>query len=601
MKGRLNGKEMLFVLLMLMFLSTVFIVPDNIQGDLPEPFFSISLLAPNVNRPYTWAAMMRDLLPTIGIGIDVYDVTGWVQISPRTWGHPGPYPIGTYAEGGFDVLFVGWGWGLDIDFTGVFDTPAWPPNGDNHYQYSRPEMDWALGNYSESFVLADKIQHTHKIQALLYEDVPAATIFYPEDVFAFDPNFDQESWDAILWDASYQDLTTWRIPGQTEFHYACPADFEDFHVMKTQSVYDTQWTSQIYGGLLERNASPPYYRGFGPYSCTSVNSTDGITYNILLNPNLKFADGHVCNASDVKYSYDLLINPDFGQPDYNFFSKYITNESVVINSEFEITITFNQSYVFQDKLLAIDILPKHIWEPIFPENQEIQAKNWALNDTLDSNLMGIGPYYLYDYDEINQIIHLKRNEYFDDWTGVTPNFEDVYFKFYSNKDSAISALIAGDIDMIDAQYSLRLSDIPETVEYNKVSALGSQEMGFNCMHPILGTGELCPIPGPESGKHIRKAISYLIPRNRIIDEILYGIGDPGVTPFPRAAVGFDESLEPLQYSTSLALHHMKMAGYDVTAFFVGSSINLGIGLVTIMSILALTGGSFIIIRRTIQK
>ncbi|MCK5046634.1 MAG: hypothetical protein KAS22_08640, partial [Candidatus Heimdallarchaeota archaeon] len=242
--------------------------------------------------------------------------------------------------------------------------------------------------------------------------------------------------------------------------------------------------------------------------------------------------------------------------------------------------------------LAIDILPKHIWESISPANQENQAINWALNDTLDSNLMGIGPYYLYDYDENNQFIHLKRNDYFDDWSGITPNFEDVFFVFYSNKESAISALVAGDIDMIDSQYSPKLNEIPATVDYVMVSSPGSQEMGFNCMHPILGTGELCPISSPESGKHIRKAISYLIPRNRIIEENLNGIGDPGITPFPRAAVGFDESLEPLQYSTSLALQHMKMAGYDITAFFVGTSTNVGLGLVTVISILALIGGCY---------
>ena len=575
-----------------MFLTTVFSVTDNLQGDLPEPFFYIDVLAPMGNWRNPIHQEIVPFLPRIGIGVDELDWTGWAQISPRTWGHPGPYPIPTYDEGGFDVLFVGWGWGLDVDFTGLFDTPAWPPNGDNFYQYSRPEMDWAIGNYSQSFVLADRIQLAHEIQALLYEDVPVATIVYPEDIFQFDPNFDQNSWDALLWDAAYQDMTNWSIPGQTDFYYACPADFEDFHTMKTESVYDAQWTQQIYGGLVERNATPPYYRGFGPYSCTSFNTTDGITYNIQLNPNLKFADGHVCNASDVEYSYDLLINPDFGQPDYNFYSKYITNESVVINSEFDITITFNQSFIFQDQLLAIDILPKHIWESISPANQENQAINWALNDTLDSNLMGIGPYYLYDYDENNQFIHLKRNDYFDDWSGITPNFEDVFFVFYSNKESAISALVAGDIDMIDSQYSPKLNEIPATVDYVMVSSPGSQEMGFNCMHPILGTGELCPISSPESGKHIRKAISYLIPRNRIIEENLNGIGDPGITPFPRAAVGFDESLEPLQYSTSLALQHMKMAGYDITAFFVGTSTNVGLGLVTVISILALIGGCY---------
>jgi hypothetical protein len=41
-------------------------------------------------------------------------------------------------------------------------------------------------------------------------------------------------------------MENWSITGQTEFHYATPADFEDFHIYKYESVYDAQWLSQIY-------------------------------------------------------------------------------------------------------------------------------------------------------------------------------------------------------------------------------------------------------------------------------------------------------------------------------------------------------------------
>ncbi len=594
-----NKKKILLAILLVIFIVPILTETATNQAENPDPFFTISVLAPN-SYDYTYATLMVEQLPKIGIGVDVFDYTGWTQISERTWGYPGPYPVPSYIEGGFDILCLGYAWGLDVDLTELFDSANITPNNWNFYQYDRPEMDWALRNYTQSFVLADRIQYNHDIQALLYEDVPAATIAYPLDLFPMDQNFDQESWDGLLWNVAYQDMTNWSIPGQTEFHYGCPADFEDFHPMKTQSVYDKQWTSQIYSGLVERFAYPPYYRGFGPYACTSFNSTDGLTYNVQINPNLKFADGHVCNASDVEYSYDLLINPDFGQPNYGFYSKYLTNESVVINSEFEVTITLNQSYVFQDQLLAIDILPKHIWEPIAPGAQESQAVNWAINDTLDSNLMGIGPYYLEDYNGSTGIIHLKRNEYFDDWSGITPNFEDIYFEFWSNKEGALAALAVGDLDMVDSQFIPQIAEIPVGAKYEITPGLGSQEMGFNCLHPIIGTGELCPISSPDSGKYIRKAISHLIPRNTIIAEIYYGFASPGVTPFPRGVVGFDETLEPIEYSTSVALHYMSLAGYEVSDFFIGTSTNIGLGFITIMGILALVCGC-LYFRRNINR
>ncbi len=591
-----NKKKILLAILLVIFVVPILTETATNQAENPDPFFTISVLAPNTYG-YTYATLMVEQLPKIGIGVDVFDHTGWTQISERTWGYPGPYPVPSYAEGGFDILCLGYGWGLDVDLTELFDSANITPNNWNFYQYSRPEMDWALRNYTQSFVLADRIQYAHDIQALLYEDVPQATVRYPQDVFPHDPNLVAESWNPLLWDTSYQDMANWDT-GDTEFHYGCPADFENFHPMMTESVYDLQWTQQIYGGLVERTPEAPYYNAYGPYACTSFSSSNGINYTVQLDPDLVFADGHVCNATDVEYSYDLLINPLFSQPDYSFYSQYIDEKTVEIVSEYEIKVNFLQYYVFQDSNLGIDILPKHIWGTILPENQETQASTWAADDVLDSNLMGIGPYYLHDYNETSSVIHLKANTHWTDWGNHTAQkFTDIYFEFFSYKESALSALAAGSLDMVDSQFSPQLSEIPGTVNYTLVTTPSSKEIAFNCMHPYLGTGELCPINSPNSGKYIRQAISHMIPRDVIIEEIYNGIGSPGVTAYPEGAIGFDDTLEPYEYSISLALEHMKLAGFGTGWSNIGTSTNVGLGLVTITSFITLIGGCYYFIRK----
>ena len=112
---------------------------------------------------------------------------------------------------------------------------------------------------------------------------------------------------------------------------------------------------------------------------------------------------------------------------------------------------------------------------------------------------------------------------------------------------------------------------------------------------------MCPISSPESGKYIRKAISHLIPRNYIIADIYNGLGSPGVTPYPRGAVGFDESLGPIEYSKNAALYYMGLAGYEVSNFLIGSSTNIGLGLNTILCILAFIGGSIQLITKIRKK
>jgi ABC-type transport system substrate-binding protein len=579
-------KRMVLPLAIMICLSAMPFLAQPAQAANPAPFFSISILAPNTNSARNqWSTLMVEQLPKIGIGIDVFDHTGWSQISPRTWGHPGPYPIPTYAEGGFDILFVGWSWGLDWDPTGLFDSPSMPPNGDNFYQYDSQDMDWAIYNYTSSFVLNDRIAWAEEIQALLYEDNPSACIIYPYSNYIHDTNF--EGWDGLLWASSYQPMENWSIAGQTEFHYATPADFEDFHIYKYESVYDAQWLSQIYNPLIARDPTDPDY-AYAPRLATSYSSTDGLTYNIIIDDDATWADGTDLTADDVEFSYMLQIDPDFGNPDQAFWEQYLDGTSIVINGPKDVDITFLQEYVFQEGNLALDLVPEHIWGAILPEDMETQAVTWATSDP--NKLMGAGPYYLEEYDGTNGVIHLVANPYFVDWYDADPIFDDIYFEFYSNKDGALSDLASGALDMVDSQFSVQLDEIPTGTVNTLVNDPGTQEMAFNCEHPYLGTGELCPIPGWESGKNIRKAISSMIPREVIVDEILGGLGRPGVTGCPSVAIGFDESLEPYEYSIALAKSYMEAAGFE----YVIPTSTTGLGLYVVIGILALAGASQVI-------
>ncbi len=552
------------------------------QAANPIPFFSISVLAPNTNAARSqWATLMVEQLPKIGIGVDVFDHTGWAQITPRTWDYPGPYPIPPYDEGGYDLFFVGWSWGLDWDPTGLYDSPSITPNGDNFYQYTSQDMDWAISNYTASFVLDDRIYWCEEIQALLYEDLPQTTIIYPLSLYPHDVDF--EGWDGLLWAATYQNMENWSVGDATEFHYACPADFVDFHPYFYESVYDAQWIEQIYDGMYERD--PLNGRAYSPKIAESIDSTDGLTYTIVLKDDAVFADGDDLTTADVEFSYNLLIDPDFGNPSLAYWELYLDGSSVSITSATEMSITFLREYVFQDGNLAVDILPEHIWGGILPEDMEEQSVTWASGDP--NKLMGSGPYYLEEYDGTNGVIHLVKNPYYAAWTGIDPNFDDIYLEYYSNKEGALSDLAAGEIQMVDAQFTPQIDEVPAGCAYTLVEDPGTQEMAFNCLHPYIGTGELCPISDPESGKNIRKAITSMIPRDTIVEEIMNGLAAPGVTGCPNVAIGFDETLEPYPYSIDLAKQYMEAAGF----VFVYPTTTTGIGLYVVIGILALAGAS----------
>ncbi len=584
MKLGKNKKSLILPALLIISIIAIPYVATPIEAKNPGPFFSISILAPNTNPARNqWATLMVEQLPKIGIDIDVFDHTGWAQISPRTWGHPGPYPIPSYAEGGFDILFIGYGWGLDFDPTGVFTTDGITPNGDNYYQYSKPEFDWAVSNYTQSFVWADRIYWAEEIQEMLYEDQPSICLLYSISLYPHAPGL--TGWDPLYWASQQQPMEDWELTGETELHYAVPADFEDFHPWLTESTYDAQWLHQIYNGLAERDPTADY--AYAPRALETFSSSDGLTYSCQLKSNLYWADGTAVTVEDIIYNYQLAVTASLGHTTYSFNTIYWDNSSVVKIDDDEFTITFLQPYVFQEGNLANWLMPKHIWEPIDPADHGTQAVTWARDEP--SKLFGFGPYKFQSWDDTNGVIHLTRNDYFDDYWGYAPYFDEIYFEFYSNKEGAVSALAGGDINFIDSEFYVQIGELTGLpgVDYSLVDNPGNQEMSINMLHPYLGTGELCPIPDEESAKHVRKAISHMVPREVIVDEILDGLGHEGVTHWPYVSIGFDDSLEPYEYSVELALQEMALAGFDVT---ITTDIS-GVGLIVFMSIIALAGAT----------
>jgi ABC-type transport system substrate-binding protein len=561
-----------------------FLATPTMAARNPGPFFEISILAPNTSTARNqWATLMVEQLPKIGIAVDVFDHTGWAQIGPRTWSHPGPYPIPPYSEGGYDILFVGNGWGLDFDPTGVFTSDGITPVGDNFYQYASQEMDWAVANYTQSFVFEERMNYAQDIQELLYEDNPSICLLYPTSLY---PHIEElVGWDPLLWASSYQAMENWSIAGETEFHFATPGDFVDFHPLLYEATYDAEWLHQIYNCLVERD--PLQDNAYEGRILESFSTTDGMSYSCKLRPDLYWADGTAITTDDIIYNYQLLATPTLGHTTYSFITQYIDNDTVVKIDDDEFTMNFLQPYVFQDSNLASYLLPEHIWAPIAPENHGAQAVAWATSDP--GKLFGCGPYVLEEYDGTNAVIHLSKNEYFDDYWGTEPYFDDIYFEYYSNKEGAISDMISGSIDMIGSQFFVQEDDLTGLtgITFTTVDDPGNQEMALNMEHPYLGTGELLPIPGWESAKHVRKAISHIVPRQVIVDEILDGLGTPGVTHWPSASLGFDDSLVHYEYSIATALAHMEAAGYDITI----STTTTGIGLVVVMGILAFAGAT----------
>jgi len=526
------------------------------QGINSEPFFKIYLFVPNTANPSPIYLQFEENLPKIGIEIETI-FAGWSQISPRTWGYQGPYPIPSYNESGYDMLSIGWNWDIEYNPTGLYETFAIVPDGDNYYQYSNLEMDLAIANYASAFNDTDKVELVDTIQKLLYEDLPTLGLYHSMNIFPYKEGF--TGWDGVLWSSKSQPMENWSIPGQNDFVYATPANFETFHPYQYQSDFDKQWLNQIYNGLIQRQPGNHFW---GDRITSSYTSSDYMNWTIKINPDALWGDGTPITADDVIYSYQLAVNPESGFESYSLYSSWWNNDSFTKINDKELRINFTSRDIFQERNLALQLLPKHIWSGIAPENHSIQASEWMT--TNPEKIFGAGPYRLTEFNATADYILLERNPFFDDWTGNTPNFDTIKFQFFSSKVAALEQLSLGAVDLVDANFYPQMEEIAFAgINYSLVKDSSVQEVGINMNHPYLGTGILCPIAGVESAKYIRYAISHCVDRQyHIENKLLYGAGTPAATSVPNVAIGFNESYVPFSFNISKAREYMSLAGFE---------------------------------------
>jgi hypothetical protein len=188
-----------------------------------------------------------------------------------------------------------------------------------------------------------------------------------------------------------------------------------------------------------------------------------------------------------------------------------------------------------------------------------------------------GPYYLANYDFTANIATLKKFTNYWNASGLRALNQytvDTYkVVWIESKDAAIAAFKNGEVDALD--YNYQLASDEATLRANgativRANELGWQEQGFNMKNPIFGTGldtpagKSDPAKAADAARHLRSAISHLIPRERIIQDLLLGVGTPLATWLGPAWGGwYDPNLKPDPYDVPLAISELQAAGYNV--------------------------------------
>ena len=236
-------------------------------------------------------------------------------------------------------------------------------------------------------------------------------------------------------------------------------------------------------------------------------SEDGLTYTFTLRDGLTFHNGDPLKAEDIVYTYERTTDPDFASPHAN---KLALVESV--DTPDDLSVTFTLSAPFAPFLaVACSRGPGRALTPVSRRAFEEMGE-----EQFDRTPVGAGPFALVaETADLSSGFELVA---FDGWYGGRPHLDAIEVTIIAEPSSRISAIEAGDVDMLDIVPRTGVAQLRENPDITLVEAPGTSWLGLamNYARP--------PWDKPEARMAVAKALN----REALIETALFGLATPAI-------------------------------------------------------------------------
>lgn len=307
-------------------------------------------------------------------------------------------------------------------------------------------------------------------------------------------------------------------------------------------------------------------------------SKDNLEYTVTLRKGLQWSDGKPITADDVVYTFNTIVAKGYGNSSHrDIMSVY--DKFPVITKVDDLTVKFKTAVPFApflNSLRSVPIAPRHVLEPVTLKKHSEFHKFWDIN-TNPSELVCSGCFMLDRYVP-SQRVELKRNpKYFmvDRENKRLPYLDKFMIAIVPDQNTQVLKFYGGEIDFLDVR-SVKGSDAAlmkqrEATGNFKLYNLGPDESTTFLMlnmarrkDPKKNKYYVDPIKQKWfNSTEFRQAVSHAIDRNRIIDNVLKGVGIPLYTAESPASLFHNANLESYPQDLKLSTQLLEKGGFKL--------------------------------------
>jgi peptide/nickel transport system substrate-binding protein len=297
----------------------------------------------------------------------------------------------------------------------------------------------------------------------------------------------------------------------------------------------------LFDGLVRINPEGEFIPSLAAEVPTIENgglSEDGLNWRLKLRDDVTWHDGTPFTAEDVKFTLDLLVDP-------NFRSWRTTGHNLVrdieVVSPTEIKWRMEEPFApYMSILVETMMVPKHILEPLEDRNEA----------PFNQAPIGTGA-FKWGSRRAGDNLELVANP---DYFGEGPFVERLIFKYIPDLTILYTQFKSGDIDVISNQYIT-----PDN--YAEAQTLAGKQVSVvpsSAVESVFLNNEKPQF----QDKAVREAIYAALDKQTIIDALYYGLPTPTESYLPQQSYFYNPNLPKHEYSVEKANTLLDDAGWS---------------------------------------
>lgn len=274
-----------------------------------------------------------------------------------------------------------------------------------------------------------------------------------------------------------------------------------------------------------------------PYAAESFEILDGgRVLRFKLRQGIRWFDGVELTAEDVKFTYEMMINPDTPTA---YAEDYLAVRQFRLIDKYTFEVEYDKPFVRSLVTWAHGIMPKHALE-----NENLLSTKYSRQP------LGAGPYKLVKWVPGQQLVLQANEDYFEGRAYI----DQVVYRIIPDQSTMFLELKAGNLDMmgLTPQQYLQQTVGPHWEEnFNKYEYLsfGYTYLGYNMRNPLFRDVK------------VRRALTHAINKQEIIQVALSGMGLPAIGPYKPGTWVYNDKLEPYGFDPEKASRMLAEAGW----------------------------------------